>query len=303
MRGFVPGLFGLAVYQINIVVLRQLASHMSEGSVSYYYTSDRLMELVNGVFAIAIAQGAFTAMNEAGARGDLDSLKRIWRTSFDLTNLIAIPAALGLAVLAKPIVSVLFLHGAFRWDDVEQTALNVTTASFGLVFAASVRGTAQVFFALKDRSTQVKVGVVVVVVNAALGSAIVAAGIGVHGLSFTLSISNAVQAILLMLLIRRKTVIVVDEQGERAVVFGALGIGSVLRSGAAKLALAIVAVGAAWGVSLLGDWPRGFSVVNVVVLGASIGVAVAIYGTAALLLRLRGADDIGDKIRRKLNRR
>ena len=303
MRGFVPGLFGLAVYQINIVVLRQLASHMSACSVSYYYTSDRLMELVNGVFAIAIAQGAFTAMNEAGARGDLDSLKRIWRTSFDLTNLIAIPAALGLAVLAKPIVSVLFLHGAFRWDDVEQTALNVTTASFGLVFAASVRGTAQVFFALKDRSTQVKVGIVVVIVNAALGSAIVAAGIGVHGLSFTLSISNAVQAILLMLLIRRKTVIVVDEYGERAVVFGALGIGSVLRSGAAKLGLAIVAVGAAWGVSLLGDWPRGFSVINVVVLGASIGVAVAIYGTAALVLRLRGADDIGDKIRRKLNRR
>ncbi|HEY1098721.1 MAG TPA: lipid II flippase MurJ, partial [Myxococcota bacterium] len=278
-----------AVYQINIVVLRQLASHMSEGSVSYYYTSDRLMELVNGVFAIAIAQGAFSTMNTLAAAGDLEGLKRVWRTSFDLTNLIAIPAAIGLAALAKPIVSVLFLHGAFTWNDVEQTALNVTSASFGLVFVASVRGTLQMFYALGDRSTQVKVGVVVVVVNAALGAAIVAAGIGVHGLSFTLSVSNAVQAILLMLLICGKV--------------GRLGVGDVVKSGLAKLALAIAAVAAAWGVALLGDWPRGFTVVNVVVLGAAIGVAVAIYGVGAVALRLRGADEIGDKIRRKLRRR
>lgn len=289
MKGFIPGLFGLAVYQINIVVLRQLASHMGEGSVSYYYTSDRLMELVNGVFAIAIAQGAFSSMNEYGARGDVEGLKRVWRKTFDLTNLISIPAALGLAALAQPIVAVLFLHGRFTWHDVEQTALNVTTASFGLVFVASVRGTSQMFFALKDRQTQVKVGAVVVVVNALLGFAVVRAGIGVHGLSFTLSVSNAVQAALLMVLVRQKV--------------GPLGLFDVVRAGLAKLALALVAVGAAWAVSSMGDWPRGFTVINVVVLGASIGVAVAIYGGGALALRLRGADDIGDKLRRKLRRR
>ncbi len=289
MKGFIPGLFGLAVYQINIVVLRQLASHMSEGSVSYYYTSDRLMELVNGVFAIAIAQGAFTSMNDYASRGDLVGLKRVWRKTFDLSNLVAIPAAFGLAALAQPIVAVLFLHGAFSWHDVEQTALNVTTASFGLIFVSSVRGTSQMFFALKDRKTQVKVGVVVVVVNAVLGAAIVNAGIGVHGLSFTLSVSNAVQAILLMILIRRKV--------------GDLGVVEVLRSALAKIALSIVAVGAAWAVATFGEWQRGLTVVNVVVLGAAIGVAVAIYGGAAFIFRLRGADEIGDKVRRKLRRR
>ena len=289
MKGFIPGLFGLAVYQINIVVLRQLASHMSEGSVSYYYTSDRLMELVNGVFAIAIAQAAFTTMNDLAARDDLEGMKRVWRKSFDLANLVSIPAALGLAALAQPIVAVLFLHGAFSWHDVEQTALNVTTASFGLVFVASVRGTSQMFFALKDRQTQVKVGVVVVVVNAALGFAVVSAGVGVHGLSFTLSVSNAVQAILLMILIRRRV--------------GPLGVVAVLGSAAAKLALSIVAVGAAWGVATFGDWTAGFTVKNVGVLGAAIGVAVAIYGAGALTFRLRGADEIGEKVRRKLHRR
>jgi putative peptidoglycan lipid II flippase len=289
LRQFIPGLFSLAVYQINIIVLRQLASYMPEGSVSWYYTADRLMELTNGVFAIAIAQGAFSAMNERAAHQDLDGLKRIWRSTFDLTNLIAIPAALGLAMLAEPIVAVLFLHGKFTWHDVQQTALTVTTASFGLVFGTSVRGTLQVFYALEDRKTPVWISIAVVAVNFALGTALMQAGVGVAGLSFTLSISTAVQAVLLMIFVRRK--------------IGALGVVDVIKAGLAKLVVAVVAVGAAVAVARLGAWSEGTSLRNIVVLGAAIAVAVALYGGGAMLLRLRGADAIADKLVRKLRRR
>jgi putative peptidoglycan lipid II flippase len=286
---FVPGLFSLAVYQINIVILRQLASHMSEGSVSYYYTSDRLMELTNGVFAIAIAQGAFSAMNETAQRGDLEGLKRLWRFTFELANLIAIPAATGLAFLAEPIVAVLFLHGRFGWHDVEQTALNVVCASFGLVFSASVRGTLQVFYALEDRRTPVAVSVVAVLVNLLIGLAVVRAGIGVHGLSFTLAVSSAVQAILLAALARRR--------------IGALGVGGIVVDAAIKLGLALVACGAAWGVARLGDWRDGFSATNAVVLFGAIGIAVVVYALGAVKLRLTGADDVARKVVARLRRR
>lgn len=289
LRQFIPGLFGLAVYQINIIVLRQLASYMPEGSVSWYYTADRLMELTNGVFAIAIAQGAFSAMNERAAHQDLDGLKRIWRSTFDLTNLIAIPAALGLALLAEPIVAVLFLHGKFTWHDVQQTALTVTTASFGLVFGTSVRGTLQVFYALEDRKTPVWISLAVVAVNFGLGTALMTASVGVAGLSFTLSISTAVQAVLLMVFVRRK--------------IGALGVVDVLKAGLAKLVVAAVAVAAAAAVARLGAWQEGTNLWNVVVLGLAIGVAVALYGGGAMALRLRGADAIADKVLRKLRRR
>jgi putative peptidoglycan lipid II flippase len=289
LRQFIPGLFSLAVYQINIIVLRQLASYMPEGSVSWYYTADRLMELTNGVFAIAIAQGAFSAMNERAAHHDLDGLKRIWRSTFDLTNLIAIPAALGLALLAEPIVAVLFLHGKFTWHDVQQTALTVTTASFGLVFGTSVRGTLQVFYALEDRKTPVWISIVVVAVNFVLGTALMTAGVGVAGLSFTLSVSTAVQAILLMVFLRRKV--------------GALGVADVLKAGLVKLAVAVVAVGAAFAVARLGSWEAGTSVGNIFVLGIAIAVAVLLYGGGAMALRLRGADAVADKVLRKLRRR
>ncbi|MDP2340338.1 MAG: murein biosynthesis integral membrane protein MurJ [Deltaproteobacteria bacterium] len=286
MRGFVPGLFGLAVYQVNIIVLRQIASYMAEGSVSYYYTADRLMELTNGVFAIAIAQGAFTAMNTRANAGDLEGLKRLWSFSFDLTNLIAIPAALGLAVLAEPIVSVLFLHGRFVWADVEQTALNVMCASFGLVFSASVRGTIQVFLSLKDRKTPVVVSAVVVVVNLLVGLTVMQLGIGVHGLSATLSISNAVQAVILMVLVRRK--------------IGALGMPELLKQALVKTVVAVVACAAAWGIARFGVWSLGFTLWNACVLAAAIGVAVALYGLGAVVLKISGADDVAKKVARKL---
>ncbi|MBM4282673.1 MAG: murein biosynthesis integral membrane protein MurJ [Deltaproteobacteria bacterium] len=286
---FIPGLFSLAVYQINIVILRQLASHMGEGSVSYYYTSDRLMELTNGVFAIAIAQGAFSAMNETAQRGDLEGLKRLWRFTFELANLIAIPAATGLAFLAKPIVAVLFLHGRFGWHDVEQTALNVVCASFGLIFTASVRGTLQVFYALEDRRTPVAVSVVTVLVNLFVGLAVVRAGIGVHGLSFTLAVSSAVQAVLLAALARGR--------------LGALGVRGIVVDAAIKLGLALVACGTAWGVTRLGDWRTGFSATNAAVLFGAISVAVVLYAVGAVQLRLTGADDFARKVSARLRRR
>lgn len=286
MRGFIPGLFGLAVYQVNIIILRQIASHMTEGSVSYYYTADRLMEFTNGVFAIAIAQGAFTAMNTRAAAGDLDGLRRLWRFSFDLTNLVAIPAALGLAVLAVPIVSVLFLHGRFCWADVEQTGLNVMCASFGLVFSASVRGTIQVFMALGDRRTPVVVSAVVVVVNLLVGLVVMHVGVGVHGLSFTLSISTAVQAVLLMILVRRK--------------IGSLGIADLLQQGALKVVVAVVACAAAWGVARLGDWPRGFGSYNALVLSAAVGSAIFLYVLGAVMLKLSGSEEMARKVKLKL---
>ncbi len=285
LLGMVPGLFTLAVYQVNIIVLRQLASYLAEGSVSYYYTSDRLMELTNGVFAIAIAQGAFTSMSECAAKGDIEGLKQIWRFSFKLQNLIAIPASIGLALLARPIISVLFLHGKYTWLDVEQTGLCVLAASPGLVATATVRGTAQVFYALQDRVTPAVVGGVVVCSNLGIGLLTMHLGLGIAGLSGTLACSNLLQATLLVVLLRKK--------------IGPLRFGGVAGAAAAKLVLGAVAGAAAWGVARFGDWQAGTSPENAAVLAAAIGAAVVLYGAGAVALRFEGVDAIVSKLRRR----
>jgi putative peptidoglycan lipid II flippase len=152
-----------------------------------------------------------------------------------------------------------------------------------------VRGTLQVFYALEDRKTPDWISIVFVVINGALGTALMKSGFGVAGLSFTLSISTAVQAIVLMAFVRRR--------------IGALGVVDVIKAGGAKLGIAVVAVGAAVFVARLGDWAAGTTMRNVVVLAASIGVAVVLYGGGAVALRVRGADVIADKVARRLRRR
>lgn len=286
LRKLVPGLFGLAVYQLNIIVLRQLASHLEEGSVSYYYMGDRLMELAVGVFAIAIAQGAFSTMNEQAAAGDIEGLKSTWRFSMVLTNLVSVPAALGLAVVAVPIVSVLFLHGRFTWHDVEQTAWATIAFAPGLVAISGIRATTQVFYALKDQRTTVVVSAVVMLSNLVIGLGLMR--LGVAGLAATLSLSSFLQAGLLILLLRAK--------------IGSLGTTRLLRPALLQGLLAVPAVGAAYGVTLLGHWQEGFTMRNAVVLFGAIGLAVGLYGAGALALKLEGVDRVAAKLMRKLDR-
>lgn len=283
---FVPGLFGLAVYQLNIIVLRQLASYLEERSVSYYNYADRLMELAIGIFAIAIAQGAFSTMNEQAASGRIEDLKGTWRFSMLLTSLIALPAALGLGAIAIPITSVLYLHGAFTWVDVQETAWAALAFAPGLVAMSGTRATAQVFYALGDQRTPVLVSAFVLVSNLLIGIALLQ--FGVTGLAFTLSLSSFIQTGLLVLLLRRK---IGDLQTEKFV-----------RPWFWQSLLSGIAVFAAYGIQFLGDWPRGLTLTNTLVLGAAVGAAVLLYGGGALLLKLEGVEQVADKVSRRLRR-
>lgn len=282
----VPGLFNLAVYQLNIIVLRQLASYLPEGSVSYYYTADRLMELVVGVFAIAIAQGAFSTMNTQAAQGNVDGLKETWRFSMKLTSLVALPAALGLGAVAVPIVSVLFLHGAFTWEDTVETAWATLAFAPGLVAISGTRATVQVFSALEDQRTPLIASGAVMFANLAIG--VVLLPFGVAGLALTLSLSSFLQTGLLMILLRRK--------------IGPLGISLLLRPMFWQVALSAPAVFAAYGMTFLGEWQRGFDLRNALVLAGAIGVAVLIYGGGAVALKLEGVDQVAGKVARRFAR-
>jgi putative peptidoglycan lipid II flippase len=283
----VPGLFNLAVYQLNIIVLRQLASYLEEGSVSYYYTADRLMELVVGVFAIAIAQGAFSTMNNQAALKNLDGLKETWRFSMKLTSLIALPAALGLGAVAVPIVSVLFLHGKFTWHDVQETAWATLAFAPGLVAISGTRATVQVFSALEDQRTPLVASAAVMASNLVVG--VLMLPFGVAGLAATLSLSSFLQTGLLMLLLRSK--------------IGPLGIEKLLRPMFWQVLLAAPSVAVAYGMTFLGEWEQGLTVRNAFVLFCAIGAAVVIYGGGAIALKLEGIDQVAGKVTRRLRRR
>ena len=124
-----PSLLGLAVYQINIIVLRNLASFLPTGQVTHYYNASRLSEFTLGIFAFAITTASFPELSNHMAKGNWVKIRNTLRFTVSTTLLITLPACFGLAVAAKPIVSMLYFHGAFTWEDVEQKSIELRKIS------------------------------------------------------------------------------------------------------------------------------------------------------------------------------
>ena len=117
---FFVGFFGAAVGQINIMVSRLLAYSLDDdGALSYLFLSARLIELPLGVFAISISTVFFPVLSRAFTSGDNADFEKRFARGFRLTLGIIVPAAVGLAMLAQLILSVLFQWGKFGSGDVK----------------------------------------------------------------------------------------------------------------------------------------------------------------------------------------
>ncbi len=195
-RLMVPQLFGIAIYQINIIVLRAYASFLPEGSVTQYYNASRLQELALGLFAVALATATQPTFARLHTKGDRRALSELFQNSVTGVLVINIGAAAGLMTLAKPICTVLFGHGLFTSEAVDLTADTLFWLAIALVPVALVRLVGQVFYAFKQARKPVMAGFWSMVVNA-LAGAIFAYFFGIKGLGMGLALATSVQAYLL----------------------------------------------------------------------------------------------------------
>ncbi|WP_237559858.1 murein biosynthesis integral membrane protein MurJ [Desulfohalovibrio reitneri] len=164
-----PTVFGAAVYQVNILLITLLASFLPEGSVSWLYYADRLVQFPLGVFGIAIATAALPGLSQLAARAEWERFGSTTDTALRLILLISLPSAAGLIGLAEPLVSLLFGRGAFTPADAQATASALIAYSAGLPAIALVRPLVSAFYALEDTRTPVLVAAVCMVLNVGLG--------------------------------------------------------------------------------------------------------------------------------------
>jgi putative peptidoglycan lipid II flippase len=150
-----PLLFGTGIYQINQIVSTLLASLLAEGSVSALWYATRLFEFPVGVFVTALSTAALPSLAMQAQRRDLWNLRENLGFALRLVNLVTLPAAVGLVMLAKPLSSVLFFRGAFDAHDVQETALALQGYAVGLWAVAATRLLSACLYALQDTRTPV----------------------------------------------------------------------------------------------------------------------------------------------------
>ncbi len=208
-----PAIFGSSVAQVNVLVSGVIASVLGVGKISMLYYADRLMEFPLGLFGIALATVTLPFLSRQHARQSTKLFSDALDWSLKLVFLIACPAAIGLWLLAEPLIATIFYGGEFTRLDVEMTALALQAYSIGLIGFSLVKILAPAFFARQDTRTPVRIGIVALIVNLilsiVLAYAISKAGLaGSHaGLALATSISAMVNAWLLYRGLRRDKVL------------------------------------------------------------------------------------------------
>lgn len=155
-----PAIFGSSVSQINMLVNTFLASFLITGSVSWLYYSDRLMEFPLGVFGIALATVLLPSLSRQHAAGAPQVFSHMLDWALRWAIVIAVPAAVGLMVMAEPIITTLFQYGAFQANDVIKSGQALVAFSLGLVAFILVKVLAPGFFARHDTATPAKIAAV-----------------------------------------------------------------------------------------------------------------------------------------------
>lgn len=206
-----PAIIGVAAVQINVFVNTNFASAIVDsttaqvlnGPVSWLNYAFRFMQFPIGVFGVAIATATLPAISRSAAREDIVEFRQTLAHSLVLIFLLCVPSAIGLIVLGRPIVALIFEHGKFTAVDTVQTADALAAYSLGLAGYAAVKVLSPAFYALKDARTPMLVSLGSILVNYEMNSMLVHR-YGHVGLALSTSVVALVNFVLLLFFIRRK---------------------------------------------------------------------------------------------------
>lgn len=154
-----PAIFGVSVAQLSLVINTIFASFLPSGSISWIYFADRLMELPVGLLGASLGILLLPLLSKHAVENDLLAFSQLLDWGLRLSLLLALPASVGLAMLALPLIQTLFMYGQFTPAAAYMTQQALVAYAVGLVGIVLVKVLAPSFYANKDIKTPVKVAI------------------------------------------------------------------------------------------------------------------------------------------------
>jgi putative peptidoglycan lipid II flippase len=272
-----PAVFAVSVAQLSLVINTNIASHLGEGANAWLYYADRLMEFPTALLGVALATVLVPSLSKAFSEARHEDYSRMLDWGLRLTCLIALPAAVGLGLLAEGLIAVLFQGGRFGARDVAQTALALTGYAVGLFGLIAVKILAPGFYAQQDIKTPVKIAVGVLIATQLANLALVP-WLKHAGLAWSISLGALANAALLYLGLRRRGTYAPQP-----------GWGAFMAKIAVALALLAMLL---WFANTRIDWVGLHSawLMRAGLLAAVVAAAMAVYFGTLLLLGFRPRD-------------
>ena len=283
-----PRVFGAAIVQLNFWVNNNLGSKMVEGSIQSLSYGFILMVMAQAAIAQSVAIAAMPTFSAQHALGKLDEMRSSLASALRGMLLLALPASVGLILLAKPIVSMLFQYGEFNETIAEMTAWALIWYAAGLVGHSIMEVLTRAFYAQQDTKTPVTIGVIAMGLNVVFSimfSKIFAqmGWIPVGGLALANSLATALEATALFVYMRRR----LNGIEGRSIADGAWRV---------SVAALGMAIGLGFWIQLTGSMNRWFVALCGVALGA------VLYGVGVTVLKVPEIQTITGAVMRRLKK-
>ncbi|MCK9984465.1 MAG: putative peptidoglycan lipid II flippase [Azoarcus sp.] len=204
-RLMLPAMLGVSVSQVSLIINTIFASFLESGSVSWLYYADRLMEFPAGLLGAALGTILLPSLSKLHADEQPEAFSSLLDWGLRLTLMLTLPAALALALLAVPLLSTLFQHGAFTATDVQQTRLALVAYSVGLSGLILVKILAPGFYARQDIRTPVKIALITLGATQLMNLAFIVP-LKHAGLALSIGLASLLNAALLYRGLRRRGV-------------------------------------------------------------------------------------------------
>jgi putative peptidoglycan lipid II flippase len=198
-----PMIFGAAAYQVNIFIGTFLASFLEEGSISYLYYAELLVQFPLGMIAVSTSSVVLPTLSKQAMSKDFVALKKTFSDSLKLVFYITIPAMAGLVVLRNPILTLLFKRGEFDARSVQLTAQALFYYGIGIWAFAGIRIVLSTYYAMLDTKTPLQTAVISIIFNVLLG-AIFMIPLGFCGIALSASISSILNFCILLIMLNKK---------------------------------------------------------------------------------------------------
>src|SRR5947209_7281423 len=290
-----PAVIAASAVQVNVLIntvfaasIRDASEHVIDGPVSWLNIAFRLMQLPLGIFGVAVGTVTLPLVSRTAALGDMAGFRSALAHAIRLVTLLTLPAAVGLILLAEPIIAVIYQHGRFPAAATRQTAAALQFYAIGLVAYSAVKVLAPAFYAIDRRYLPMMVSIFSIAVNLVLNWFFMFnVGLGHRGLALAVSLVAIINFALLYIMMQKHAGSL--ETGAFLGLLGRLVVPLALLAGICWLAMGTIFQPG----THLPEWQRIFGVLLV------IFVAAAVFFGSAFLFRVDEVRDVVDLVRRK----
>src|SRR5437588_8233676 len=283
-----PAVIAASAVQVNVLINSGFAASLGNGPVSWLNIAFRLMQLPLGIFGVAVATVTLPLISRSAAVGNTGEFRSALAHSVRLVLLLTIPAAIGLIILAEPIIQLIYQHGRFTHEATIQTAAALRFYAIGLAGYSAVKVLAPAFYALDKRHLPMFVSLASIAVNLLLNWFFTfRLHLGHRGLALSTSLVAITNFFFLYSMMRHYT--------------KRLETGAMLKTIGKLLLAGVVLAAICWLASsfFFMRYPHAPAWQNAMVMLVTICCGAGAFFSAAYLLRVTEVHDLVELVRRR----